>query len=52
MVTIPELKERAAVHPIGASSGKDSENNDAIVWQYPDGTFHNPDGTTYVGKGE
>ena len=52
MVTIPELKERAAVHPTGSTRGKDADNNDAVVWEYPNGTLHNPDGTTYVGKGE
>ena len=52
MVTIPELKDRAAVHPTGSTKGTDPDNNNAVVWQYPDGTFHNPDGTKYIETGE
>ena len=52
MVSIPKLKDRPTVHPEGARRGKDAENNDAVIWEYPDGSLHNPDGTPYIGKGE
>lgn len=52
MVAIPKLKDRPTVHPEGARRGKDAENNDAVIWEYPDGSLHNPDGTPYIGKGE
>jgi len=52
MVAIPELKDRPTVHPEGARRGVDAENNNAVIWEYPDGSLHNPDGTPYIGKGE
>ena len=52
MVAIPELKDRPTLHPSGATRGKDPDNNNAVVWEYPDGTYHNEDGTPYKGTGE
>ena len=51
MVTIPELKERAAVHPTGSTRGTAGlEGSRVVVWLYPDGSEHNPDGTLYKGE--
>jgi len=52
MVAIPQLKDRPTLHPSGATRGKDKDNNDAVVWEYPDGTYHNEDGTPYKKTGE
>ena len=52
MVSIPKLKDRPTVHPEGSKRGKDAENNNVVIWEYPDGSLHNPDGTPYIGKGE
>ena len=52
MVSIPKLKDRPTVHPEGSKRGKDVENNNVVIWEYPDGSLHNPDGTPYIGKGE
>jgi hypothetical protein len=52
MVAIPQLKDRPTLHPSGATRGKDKDNNDVVVWEYPDGTYHNEDGTPYKKTGE
>lgn len=52
MVAIPQLKDRPTLHPSGATRGTDKDNNDAVVWEYPDGTYHNEDGTPYKRTGE
>lgn len=52
MVAIPQLKDRPTLHPSGATRGTDPDNNNAVVWKYPDGTYHNEDGTPYKGTGE